>query len=91
MPSFYVDEIEIEPYEYIDTCTKSEIRDLISELVDRGHLPTSVKQFQKIDEKKKGFHPSEAEYENALDKLHGKYTNLSREDEETILKIANKF
>lgn len=39
MPDFSVDEITIEPYEYVSACRPSEIKDLIRELQDEGHLP----------------------------------------------------
>jgi hypothetical protein len=94
MPTFYVDNIDIEPYEYVKECSysDSDIKELIKELVDAGHLPPSVKNMiSKKNKEKPGFHPSESIYEEAIDKLHGKYTSLSQEDEETILKIANKL
>ena len=92
MPSFYVDDIDIEAYEYVDNCSKSEIKELIDELIDRGYLPKSVKNMVNDKElKNPGFHPSEAIYESALDRLHGKYTALTQDEEETILKIANRL
>lgn len=90
MPSFYVDDINIEPYEYVQSCSKSERKELIIELVDGGHLPPSVKSWVE-GEKKKGFHASEQIFETALDKLHGKYSVLTQEEEEIILKIANRL
>jgi hypothetical protein len=93
MPTFYVEDMDIEPYEYVSQCSYSDIKELIGELVDKGHLPPSIKNMiSKKDKKEKpGFHPSEAIYEEAIDKLHGKYTNLTQEEEETILKIANRL
>ena len=91
MPTFYVDEIDIEPYEYVESCSKKERKELIEELIESGYLPPSVKNFGEPDEKKNGFHPAEFMYESALDKLHGKYTVLTKEEEDIILKIANRF
>jgi hypothetical protein len=92
MPTFYVDDMDIEPYEYVSQCSYSDIKELIGELVDKGHLPPSIKNMiSKKDNKERGFHPSEAIYEEAVDKLHGKYTALTQEEEETILKIANRL
>lgn len=34
---------------------------------------------------------SEQEFENALDKLKGKYIAISKEDEQTIINIAKRF
>lgn len=92
MPTFYVDELDIEPQEYVETCSYSDIKELIGELVDAGHLPPSIKNMiSKKDKKERGFHPSEAIYEEAIDKLHGKYIRLTQEEEETIIKIANRL
>jgi hypothetical protein len=92
MPTFYVEDMDIEPYEYVSQCSYSDIKELIGELVDAGHLPPSVKNMiSKKYKEKPGFHPSEAIYEEAIDKLHGKYTNLTQEEEETIIKIANRL
>jgi len=92
MPTFYVEDIDIEPYEYVSQCSYSDIKELISELVDAGHLPPSIRNMVSKKEKEKpGFHPSEGIYESALDKLHGKYSVLTQEEEEIILKIANRL
>ena len=91
MPSFYVDDIDIEPHEYVSICRKTEIKELISELIDAGHLPQSVRVLLTRDENQKGFHASEDIFENALDKLHGNYHRMTSEEEETILKIANRL
>jgi hypothetical protein len=88
MPSI---DVEIEPYEFIRGCRKSEIKELIEELVDSGYLPPSVRNWQKTDENQKGFHPSEAIFEEALDKIHGNYNRMTSDEEETILKIANRL
>lgn len=36
-------------------------------------------------------HPEEFKYQNKILKLYDKWNMLTQEDEETILKIANKF
>lgn len=93
MPTFYIDDLDIEPHEYVSECSYSEIKELITELVDAGHLPETVKSMiTKKDKKEKpGFHPAEAIYESALNRLHGKYSNLTQEEEETIIKISNRL
>ena len=93
MPSFYIDDVEIEPHEYVKECSYSEIKELVRELVDEGHLPPSVSGMisEKKQKKRNGYHPSEANYESALDKLHGKYSVLTQEEEEIILKIASRL
>jgi len=93
MPTFYVEDIDIEPYEYVSQCSYSDIKELIGELIDKGYLPPSIKNMisKKDKGEKPGFHPSEAVYEEAIDKLHGKYAVLTQEEEEIILKITNRL
>ena len=91
MPRFDVDSIDIEPYEFISSCRQTEIKELIDELVDGGYLPPSVRNWSKIDKKNQGFRPSETWFEQALDKLHGNYHRMTSEEEETIIKIANRL
>jgi hypothetical protein len=90
MPTFYADDIDIEPHEFVSACRKKEIQELIEELVESGHLPPSVKSWSK-KENPKGFHPMEVRLETSLDKLHGNYHRLTSEEEETIIKIANRL
>lgn len=91
MPTFYIDDLDIEPSDYLQECSHTDIKELIDELVDRGYLPQGVRTTKKHDPNKKEYHPSEALYEEALNKLHGKYSNLTQEEEEMILKIANRL
>ena len=87
MPDFYVDDITIEPYEFVKSCSKSEIKELIDELVDEGHLPQSV---IKLDPKGPKRGVLEMEFINNLDKLKEKYYSLSLEEEQTIQEIFKK-
>ena len=91
MPTFSVEDVDIYPYEFVNSCSKKEIIELITELCDNGYLPNDMRYFNKIDEKKQGFHPLDSFYEEALNKLHRNSHRLSKEDEETIIKIADKL
>ena len=92
MPDFYVEEITIEPYEYIRECSKSEIRDLIVELVDEGHLPSSVLKLVKTDKKGKGgISVLEQEFLEKMSALSEKFHTLSKEDEETLEGLFKKY
>jgi hypothetical protein len=85
--NFSTDEF-ISVEEFLDACGSNEIENLIQALIDNGHLSNSV---TKISNAKEFNSPSESIYEDALDKLHGKWNMLSQEEEQLILNIANRF
>jgi hypothetical protein len=69
-------EIEVDVDDFLSACSDSEIKELIQALKYDGHL----------DEGEDG-----NDFDIALRKLVGNSWRLSKEDEETILKIANKI
>jgi hypothetical protein len=85
MPRFNTDYLDIDADDYLSACSPREIKELINELVEGGH----IKKTDILSETKMS--AGEQVYENKLDKLHGKWNCLSKEDEETIIKIADKF
>ena len=78
MPYFETnpDEIEVDVDDFLSACSDSEIKELIQALKDDGHLDEG-----ELDN----------DFDIALRKLVGNSWRLSKEDEETILKIANKI
>lgn len=87
MPYFdYEGEIDIDIDEFLGALNSKEINELIKALVDDGHLPKST-----VKLKNNEYFPSERNFEEALDKLHGKCYQLTKEEEEIILKISNRF
>lgn len=86
----YID-IDIEIYEFVRSCSKREIKELIDELIENDHLPKDVLN-SKGDVKKemKRKTGSEDEFEYKLDKLKEKYFQLSQEEELSLQKIFNK-
>jgi hypothetical protein len=86
----YVD-IDIEIYEFVRSCSKSEIKELIEELVENDHLPKDVIN-TKGDVKKEMSRKtnSELEFSDKLDKLKEKYFSLSQEEELSLNNIFNK-
>ena len=86
----YVD-IDIEIYEFVRSCSKSEIKELIEELVENDHLPKDVIN-TKGDVKKEMSRKTNSELEFAakLDKLKEKYFSLSQEEELSLNNIFNK-
>jgi hypothetical protein len=78
MPYFETnpDEIEVDVDDFLSACSSSEIKELVQALKDDGHLDEG-----ELDN----------DFDIALRKLAGNSWRLSKEDEETILRIANKI
>ena len=87
----YID-LDIEVYEFVRACSKRDIKELIKELVDEGHLPKDL--YYENGEVKKEMSrktASEIEFSNNLDKLKEKYFSLNQEEELFLTKIFNKY
>ena len=86
MPEFntYVD---VDVYEFIDECSKSEINELIDDLIDRGYLTKNSKGVGKPPQ----YSLIEEEHRNYCDVLANSYHRMSKEEEETIANIAKKY
>lgn len=86
----YID-IDIEIYEFVRSCSKREIKELIEELIENDHLPKDVIN-TKGDVKKEMSRKtnSELEFSEKLDKLKEKYFSLSQEEELFLNNIFNK-
>lgn len=95
MPSFYNVEVEaksefievdfhITVDEFLSECSLNEIDKMIDLLREDGFTfdknvdPTKMSGVESL-------------YEAALDKLHGKWNRLSKEEEDFILKLGSKF
>jgi hypothetical protein len=78
MPYFETnpDEIEVDVDDFLSACSNSEIKELVQALKNDGHLDEG-----ELDN----------DFDIAIRKLAGNSWRLSKEDEETILKIANKI
>lgn len=85
MPYF---EQEIDVSDFLYECRSKEIKEIIDILIDRGHLPESVRG---ISNSSVQLSVAESEFEDALYKLHGKWNNLTSEEEQTIINISKKF
>lgn len=86
MPEFST-YVEVEPYEFINECSKSEINELIDELIDRGYLTSNSKGSGKPNQYSLG----EETHRGYCDSLANSYHRMSKEDEETIMNIAKKY
>ena len=88
MPYFeYNGEIDIDIDEFLNACTTSEVKELIQVLVENEHLPKSVLNIISTN----NIGVVESEFEDALNKLHGKWNVLTKEEEEVIIKISKRF
>jgi hypothetical protein len=91
MPDFSVDDISIEPYEYVSACGSGDIQELIDELVDAGYLPKSVLKYNKKGKVDDGLGRLQSEFSDKLNKLVNAYYSMSKEDEETLETIFKKY
>jgi hypothetical protein len=86
MPTFYVDNIDIEPGDFLDSCSESEIEKLIEYLTEDGRINSSVVLLSENN-----LSATDDIFEEHLNVLHGKKHMLTNEEEETIIRIASKF
>ena len=86
MPEFesYVD---VDVDEFVSSCSKREIKELIECLVEDGHLEKN--QFIKQPDDKKGVF--EEEFLNKLEVLSTKYYSMSEEEVDMIDNLYNKY
>ena len=88
MPYFdYDGEIHVHVDDFLSACRSNEIKELILALVEDGHLTKFSLKTLNVS----GLCAAESEFEDALDKLHGKWGVLSKEEEEIIMKISKRF
>jgi len=87
MPYFTPEDLDVDPWEFIQSCSQKEIKEVLEALADEGHLPQSVLLTNSSTL------PSlnEEMFREALDKINQNYVRLSNEEEELIMKIANRL
>lgn len=86
MPEFYVEDIDIDPSDFVDACSKREIEELINVLVEDGYIPkinhTAPADKNLLDE----------EWDEVIGKIAGLgRLRLTKEEEEIIKKIASRL
>ena len=89
MPKFYQTEefdVNIEVDEFLDKCNSSQIDEVIDYLIDTGNINRKCRN---IDYEL--YNVPEKQYQEALDKLSGKWNMLTSEEEQLILNIAKRF
>lgn len=88
MPNF-TSEIDVDPSEFVDSCSRREIKELIEYLIQEEHLPKSILNMVKLGETK----PSvlEDEFLVKMNNLSQKFHSIFIEDENTLETIFNKY
>lgn len=93
MPSFTmygieVDvDVDIDVDEFLDDCSERDIKDVIEWLKDNDYLDDNNVSIPGSSTD----NVMEITYKNALNKLYNKRVNLSLEEEEFLINLANKF
>lgn len=87
MPDFST-EIDIAPWEYLNACSRREIDELIDDLIDDGHL---TRFNGKVVKKKENDSVMDLEWEELINKIKNSKHLLSNDEENIIIKIANRL
>jgi len=89
MPYFSMD-IEID--EFLNSCDRRDIKELIVALVEDGHLPKNVLNIEgNVKKESEGVGKMEKSFKEKLETLSKVYYSLSSEDEEVLEKIFQKY
>jgi hypothetical protein len=78
---------EVNVKNFVEKCSSEEIHELIHYLIDRGDLikdNVSINEYIVMSDE-------EQNYENALEKLHGKWNMVSKLDMSIIIELSKKF
>ena len=87
MPTFYAEDIDIDPDEFVSSCNSREIEELIDVLAEDGHI---TKPFNHTPENDKNL--MDEEWDEVIGKISGRARlRLTNEEEEVIKKIANRL
>jgi len=85
MPTFYSEDIDIDPSEFVDACDRQEIQELIEALIDDGHIDEPIVTEPDRD------NLMDISFKEALSKLQHKRIYLTLEEEQFIINLANKY
>jgi hypothetical protein len=85
MPTFYSEEIELEPDEFLSACNSYEIKELIKALIEDGHINDPYVK------RKDNVSINEESFNECLDKIANNYLQLTHEEEQLIRDIAQRL
>jgi hypothetical protein len=87
MPEFYVEDLDIDPSEFVSACSKREIGELIDALAEDGYIINPINSVPAEDK-----NLLDEEWDEVMGKLAGRgRLRLTNEEEEIIRKIANRL
>lgn len=89
MPTFYTEELDIDADEFLSACKDRDKEEIIDILIEEQYL----KKDCRLNNQSKQYNYSivEAQFEEALNKLSGKWNMLTSEEEQLIIKLASRF
>ena len=87
MPTFYSDDIDIDPSDFVDACDRQEIQELIDVLIEDGYIKQTARPVSEARED----NLMDLTYKNAIEKLLDKRIYLTLEEEQFIINLANKY
>lgn len=85
MPSFYADDIDIDPEEFVDSCSNHEKRELVNILAELGYTHS------REGEATGRGSSLEFEHMDKCDLLANKFYSMSSEDLELLETLYNKY
>lgn len=84
--------IDIDVDDFLYSCSSYEVRELITALVEDGHLPKEVLNKEgEVREESIRRGRGEEEFSQRLESLKTKYYSLSQEEEEFFDKVFKKY
>lgn len=87
MPDFSVDDLDIDPDEYLDACSTREIKEVIEWLVTNDHISKSSIGGDGND----NLNVNEEIFQESVIAISKSRLSLSIEEEEYIVKLGEKF
>ena len=89
MPTFYTEELDIDADEFLSACKDHDKEEIIDILIEEQYL----KKDCRLNNQSKQYNYSivEAQFEESLSKLSGKWNMLTSEEEQLIIKLASRF
>lgn len=79
-------DVDLSVEEFVDECSDSEIKELITYLKDMDYLSSDMTGTGVVDKS-----INEIEYETMVTKLHGRYHSLTDEEYEGLKKLTSRF
>jgi len=87
MPEFFYEGYtDVSVHDFLSNCDSIDITNIIDTLITEGHIKPSQR-----DNYSEKLSAPEQIFEDALDKIHGKWNLLSKEEEEMIMALAKRF